>query len=114
MKNELKVIKSKMSEFVKELCQSIKAIPSYYTQELSKAFKIFELQSRIVALSSNEHIADAFMNTIKQIAYSKAESNYETICKYSEEVIKDLMSGMDEIDVLLKYEDILYRLKGWW
>ena len=52
------------------------------------------------------------MDTIKHIAYSKSESNYETCCIYLEEAIKDLMSGMDAVDMLWKYDKILYDLRN--
>ena len=113
MKNKLEIVKSKISKLSKELCQLIKEVPSYCGQRFDEMSTICGLQNQIAALS-NRRIADALMDVIKQIAYSKAESNYETICMHSEEAIRDLKSGMDEIDVLLKYEDILYRLKGWW
>lgn len=109
---KLETIGSKISELSKELWQLMKEVPPYYIERLNEISKVCELQNRIAALSNNR-IADAIMDTIKQIAYSKTESNYETICIYSEEAIKDLANGMDEVDVLLKYEDILYKLKGW-
>lgn len=113
MKNKLEIVKSKISKLPKETCQFIKEVPLYYSQRFNEISTICGLQNQIAALS-NCRIADALMDVIKQIAYSKAESNYETICMYSEEAIKDLVSGMDAVDVILKYEDILYRLKGWW
>ena len=110
---KLKIIGSKISKLSKELCQVIKQVPIYYGQKFNEMSTICGLQNQIASLS-NCRIADALMDIIKQIAYSKAESNYETICMYSEEAIRDLKSGMDEVDVVLKYEDILYRFKGWW
>lgn len=107
---KLEIIGSKISELSKELWQLMKEVPPYYIERFNEISKVCELQNRIAALSNN-HIADAIMGIIKQIAYSKTESNYETICMYSEEAIKDLASGMDEVDVLCKYDKILYDLK---
>ena len=58
-------------------------------------------------------MARALDCTIKEIAYTSVESNYEIRKMYLSEAIKDLLSGMEETDVVLKYEDILYRMKGW-
>ena len=109
---KLETIGSKINELSRNLWQLIKEVPPYYTERLNEISKVCELHNQIAALSNNR-IADALMDTIKQIAYSKTESNYETICIYSKEAIKDLADGMDKVDVLLKYENILYRLKGW-
>lgn len=67
-----------------------------------------------IADLSSSKIARALDYTIKEIAYATAESNFEIRKKYLSEAVKDLASGMDETDVLLKYEDILYKYKGWW
>lgn len=67
---KLETIESKISELSKEFCKLIKDIPPYCVERLSEISKVCELQNRIAALSNNR-IADAIMDTIKQIAYSK-------------------------------------------
>lgn len=106
---KLETIGSKISELSKELWQLMKEVPPYYVQRLNEISKVCELQNQVAALS-NSRIADALMDTIKHIAYAKAEPNYETCCIYLEEAIKDLMSGMDAVEMLWKYDNILYDL----
>lgn len=104
---------------LKELCKQIKDVtkymPTYYSEqyeELQKYSELCRLTNAIADLSSGK-MARVLDNTIKEIAYALAESNYKTRKRYLSEAVKDLASGMDETDVLLKYEDILYRTKGW-
>lgn len=111
MNNKLETIGSKIGELSKEFCKLMKDVPSCCVERLNEVSKIFELQNKVVALSNNR-IADALMDTIKHIAYSKSESNYETCCIYLEEAIKDLMSGMDAVEMLWKYDNILYDLRN--
>ena len=103
---------------VKELCKQLKDIveyiPTYCSEqyeELQKYSELCRLTNAIADLSSNR-IARALDYTIKEIAYTLAESNYETRKRYLSEAVKDLASGMDETDVVLKYDDILYRHNG--
>lgn len=105
---------------LKELCKQFKDVvnyvPVYCTEqyeELQKHSELCRLTNAIADLSSGK-MARVLDNTIKEIAYALAESNYEIRKRYLSEAVKDLASGMDETDVLLKYEDILYRIKGWW
>ena len=91
---KLETIGSKISELSKEFCKLMKDVPPCCVERFNEMSKIFELQNKVAALSNNR-IADALMDTIKHIAYSKSESNYETCCIYLEEAIKDLMNGMD-------------------
>lgn len=104
----------------KNLCKQfkdvIKYVPTYCTEqyeELQKYSELCKLINAIANLSSGK-IARALDYTIKEIAYASVESNYEIRKMYLGEAIKDLLSGMDEVDVILKYEDILYRNKGWY
>ena len=112
MKNKLETIKSKISDLSKEFWQLMRDIPPYCVQQLNEISEIYELQNQVAALS-NSSIASAIVKTIKELAIASAKPNHETICTYLNEAIKDLVSGMDAIDVLLKYEDMLYRMKGW-
>lgn len=111
MKNKLETIGSKIGELSKEFCKLIKDVPPCCVERLNEISKIYELQNKVAALS-NSRIADALMDTIKQIAYSKLKPNYETYCIYLEEAIKDLMSGMDAVDMLWKYDNMLYDLRN--
>lgn len=118
--NKLQTIKSKISDLSKEFWQLMRDIPPYCVQQLNEncvqqlneISEIYELQNQVATLS-NSSIASALVKTIKELAIASAKPNHETICTYLNEAIKDLVSGMDAIDVLLKYEDILYRYKGW-
>lgn len=104
---------------LEELCiqfkNIFKSVPVYCSeqyQEFEKYSELCRLLNAIADLSSGK-IARALDCTIKEIAYVSVESNYEIRKMYLSEAIKDLLSGMDETDVLLKYEDILYKMKGW-
>ena len=104
---------------LKELCKQLKDVVGYVPMYCSEQYEEFQkyselcrLTNAIADLSSNK-IARALDYTIKEIAYASAESNFEIRKMYLSEAIKDLLSGIDEVDVVLKYEDILYRYKGW-
>ena len=106
---------NKLKELCEQLKYIVKGVPIYCTEqyeELQKYSELCRLTNAIADLSSGK-IARALDYTIKEIAYASAESNFETRKRYLSEAIKDLASGMDETDVLLKYEDILYRIKRW-
>lgn len=103
---------------LKELCSQLKDIAKYVPtycseqyEELQKYSELCRLTNAIADLSSGK-IARALDYTIKEIAYASTESNFEIRKKYLSEAIKDLLSGMDEVDVVLKYDDILYRYNG--
>lgn len=106
---------NELKELCKQFKDSVKYVPIYCTEqyeELQKYSKLCGLINVIADLSSGK-IARALDCTIKEIAYASVESNYEIRKQYLSEAIRDLLSGMDETDVILKYEDILYRMKGW-
>lgn len=103
---------------LKELCKEIKDFPSYcvlkyrqYDEGIEKYSELCRLTNVIADLSSYK-MARVLDDTIKEIAYALPESNYETRKRYLSEAIKDLASGMNQVDVVLKYDDILYRYNG--
>lgn len=103
---------------LKELCKQIKDFPSYCILEYRRYYEGIEEYSELCRLTnaiadlSSRNLARALDYTIKEIAYASTEPNFEIRKKYLSEAIKDLLSGMDEIDVVLKYDDILYRYNG--
>ena len=104
--DKLETIKSKTNGLSKELCKLFKEIPLYYnTQRLEELSKVCDLCNK-VAFLSNYRVAEALMYTIKQIAYSSPKRNHEVICEYLKRAIKDLMSGMNAIEMLDKYDEI--------
>lgn len=103
--NKLETVKTKIDELSKDLCELFKEIPSYYTQRLNELSKICELYNNVASLS-NYCVAEVLMDTIKRIAYSSTNPNHEVICEYLEKAIADLMSGMDTIEMLGKYDEI--------
>ena len=113
--NELNTVSFKFKEICKKYGKFISDNVSYYhkeiTDEINRITNLLELQNQVAALSDSS-IADALMDTIKHIAYAKAESNYETCCMYLKEAIKDLMGGMDAVDMPWKYDKILYDLRN--
>lgn len=103
---------------LKELCKQIKDFPSYcvleyrqYYEGIEKYNELCRLTNAIADLSSGK-VARAVDYTIKEIAYASAEPNFEIRKMYLSEAIKDLLRGMDKVDVVLKYDDILYRYNG--
>ena len=105
---------NELKELCKQFKDSARYIPIYCTEqyeELQKYSELCRLINAIADLSSGK-IARVLDYTIKEIAYASAESNYEVRKMYLSEAIKDLLNGMDEVDVALKYEDILYRHNG--
>ena len=106
----------RLKELRKQFKDVVKYVPIYCSkqyEELQKYSELCRLTNAIADLSSYK-MARVLDDTIKEIAYALAESNYETRKRYLGEAVKDLASGMDETDVLLKYEDILYKIKWWW
>lgn len=49
------------------------------------------------------------MDIFKQIAYTSPESNTKVCSRYLQEAIKDLAGGMNNADVIFKYDKILYE-----
>ena len=98
---------------LKELCKQIELCFNQNKEQFYQYSEICRLINAIADLSSSR-IARALDYTIKEIAYASVEPNFEIRKKYLSEAIRDLLSGMNETDVLLKYEDILYRMKGWY
>lgn len=104
-------MKNKLKNFVQK-CVSI-CVNTYkdYSTALNDVVTEMELMNEVAALS-NYVVADELMYTVKQIAYINKEPNHETICKYLNQAIKDLLSGMSAVDVLGKYDKILYDMKN--
>lgn len=105
---------NELKKLCKQFKDTVKYIPIYCSEqyeELQKYSELCRLINAIADLSSNR-IARALDYTIKEIAYTSSESNFEIRKRYLSEAIKDLLSGMDETDVVLKYDDILYRHNG--
>jgi hypothetical protein len=104
---------------LKELCKQFKDVTKYILAYCSEQYEEFQKYSELCRLVnaitdlSSGKIARALDYTIKEIAYASVEPNFEIRKRYLSEAVKDLDSGMDETDVLLKYEDILYKIKGW-
>ena len=108
------LIMVKLKELCKQFKDTIKYVPVYCTEQYEELQRYNELCRLINAISdlSSSKIARALDYTIKEIAYASTEPNFEIRKKYLSEAIKDLLSDMDEIDVVLKYDDILYRYNG--
>lgn len=105
---------NKLKELCKQLKDVVGHVPTYCSEqyeEIQKYSELCRLTNAIADLSSNK-IARALDCTIKEIAYALAEPNFEIRKMYLSEAVKDLVSGMDAVDVVLKYEDILYRHNG--
>ena len=105
---------NKIKELCKQLKDVVKYVPIYCTgqyEELQKYSELCRLTNAIADLSSSK-VAMVLDYTIKEIAYASAEPNFEIRKMYLSEAVRDLVSGMDETDVVLKYEDILCRYNG--
>ena len=96
---------------LKELCKQIEYSFRQYKGLLDEYNELCRLFNEITTLS-NYSVARVLDETIKGIAYTSAEPNFEVRKRYLSEAIKDFLSGMDEVDVVLKYDDILYRYNG--
>lgn len=105
---------NKLKELCRQLKDVVKCVPTYYSEQYEEFRKYSELCRLINAVAdlSNNKVARALDYTIKEIAYASIEPNYETICLYLKQAIKDLISGMDATDMLEKYDKILYDLKN--
>lgn len=84
---------------------------NYYSAQLKGYGKICELENEVAKLS-NCAIARALDNTLKEIAVMSSASYFETLPKYLNQAIEDLLSGMDAVDMLWKYDNILYEMKN--
>ena len=105
----------RLNELRNQFKDVIKYFPIYCSdlyEEFQKYNEIYMLLNTVAYLSDS-NVAKELDSTIKKIAYASAEPNFDVRKGYLKEAITDLASGIDEIDVLLKYEDILYRIKGW-
>ena len=105
---------NQLKELHKQIKDIIKYFPTYCSEcyeEFQKYTQINILINTIVDLSSLS-IARALDSTIKEISYALPESNFEVRERYLESAIIDLVNGMDSSDVLMKYDRILYEIKG--
>ena len=102
--NILKEMLLEINKGNKEAIELIKYMPEYYAEKLEEISIVCELENHIAQLS-NDGIAHEMVRVIKQIA----DKDVDTMFDYLEEAIDDLLSGKDAVDVLLKYDDILYR-----
>lgn len=98
---------NKLNELHNQISDAIKFMP-IIRKKFYEYGEICELINKIADYSSYE-IARALNDTIKEISYMSTKSHKECL----EDVIFDFCCGMNEIDVLLKYEDIIYKMKGW-
>ena len=96
---------------LKELCKQIELCFNQNKEQFYQYSEICRLINVIADLSSGK-VARALDYTIKEMAYASAEPNFEVRKMYLSEAIKDLLSGMNEVDVVLKYDDMLYRYNG--
>ena len=96
---------------LKELCKQIELCFNQNKEQFYQHSELCRLINAIADLSSGK-VARVLDETIKGIAYTSAEPNFEVRKRYLSEAIKDFLSGMDEVDVVLKYDDILYRYNG--
>lgn len=105
---------NKLNELCKQFKKIINYIPTYCSEqyeEFKKHSQLCRLINAIVDLSDIK-TACALDDTIKEIAYMSPQSNYEIRRIYLSEAIKDLLCGIDKADVILKYDEILYKNKG--
>ena len=93
----------------------LRATASYYCKEITAEVKrlerLFELQNMVASLSSSS-IADALVHTLRQMSYAQLNPGTEFVCMHLENAIKDLLSGMDPVDMLAKYDTMLYEIRG--
>lgn len=110
------LVMDRLKELCKQFKDTIKYIPVYCTEQYEEFQKYSELcrLTNAIADLSNNRVARALDYTIKEIAYTSTEPDFEIRKMYLSEAIKDLLSGMDEVDVVLKYDDMLCKYKGWW
>lgn len=108
---------NELKELCKQLKDVVKYIPTYCSEqyeELQKYSELCRLTNAIADLSSSK-VARALDYVIKEMAYVLPESNFKIRKRYLSEALKDLANGIDEADVILKYEEMLYRSRrsGW-
>lgn len=84
---------------------------NYYRAQLKGYSKICELENEVAKLS-NCAVARALDDTLKEIAQMSSTSYFETLPKYLNQAIEDLASGMDAVDMLWKYDNILYEMRN--
>lgn len=104
-----------MKTLYKQFKDIIKYVPTFCHEQYEEFLKYGELCGLVNAIAnlSDRTTARVLDETIKEIAYASTEPNFEVQEKYLREAIMDLAGGMDATDMILKYEDILYRCKGW-
>lgn len=100
---------SRLKELHEQIFKTVKYMPIYHSEKYSEVCRLI---NTIAYLADNTTVA-ALGSTVREIARNSIEPDLEVRERYLREAIKDLASGMDKVDVILKYDDILYRLKGW-
>lgn len=106
---------NKLKELHKQFKDIVKYVPTYCVEQYEEFQKYSELCGLVNAVAnlSDRTTARALDETVKEIAYASTEPNFEVQERYLREAVMDLAGGMDATDMILKYEDILYRCKGW-
>lgn len=105
----------KTNKEFKKLCKQLGALlndaKTHYSSLLEQYSRICELEN-IVAKLSNSATVRVLDYTLKQIADMSMKPYSEVLIEYLEEAVKDLTSGMDAFDMIMKYDRILYGLKN--
>ena len=105
----------KTNKKFKKLCKQLGALlndaKTHYSSLLEQYSRICELEN-IVAKLSNSATVRVLDDTLKQIADMSTKPYSEVLIEYLEEAVKDLTSGMDAFDMIMKYDRILYGLKN--
>ena len=106
---------NKLKELHKQFKDIVKYVPTYCVEQYEEFQKYNELCGLVNAIAnlSDRTTARVLDETVKEIAYTSAEPNFEVQKRYLREAIMDLAGGMDATDMILKYEDVLYKCKGW-
>lgn len=108
------LITSKLMQLTKTCEKHIISIHNNFIQlmnELDELTKLNELQNQVAALSTSS-VSSLLVHTLKEIAYTQTESNTDFICEHLKYIIEDLLNGVDEMSIIMKYDSMLYHIKN--
>lgn len=107
-------ITSKLMQLTKTCGKHIISIHNNFIQsmnELDKLTELYKLQNQVTTLSTSS-VSNLLVHTLKEIAYTQTESNTDFICEHLKYIIEDLLKGVDEMSIIMKYDSMLYNIKN--
>lgn len=101
----------KLSKAMSRFVSNSKIVYGGILETLKQQGEICEMINKLMCVSDRD-FALAFTDVAKQICYCKSEPFHETFISLTQEAIHMILSGVEETDVLIHFDEILEKMKG--